>query len=70
MLMIGSEELAKRLYEVWRRKQDLIAPVADEWTRRDRPRRSWDHIGTVQQTVWREVADEAGRVLADAMGSR
>ena len=77
-LQIGTDELAKRLYDAWRQKMDRIDPVTMEeiWqsinrvsvaTSTVRPRPTWKHLDSVQQGVWRAVAQEAGRALAEAM---
>ena len=79
-LQIGTDELAKRLYDVWRQKVDRMAPVTMEevWQSIDRgsvatstvrPRPTWEHLDSVQQGVWRAVAQEAGRTLANAMST-
>lgn len=80
-LMIGTSELAERLYSAWRRRQDLLNPVSEELPpfrdedgllvtpQRDRPRPKWEHLDTLQQDVWKTVAEEAARTLVDAMGA-
>jgi len=81
MLQIGTGELAKRLYDAWRQKVDRIDPLTMEevWQSIDRgsvttstvrPRPKWEVLDSVQQDVWRAVAEEAGRALADAMEAR
>ena len=80
-LQIGTDELAKRLYDTWRQKLDRIDPVTMEevWQSIDRasvttstvrPRPRWERLDSVQQDVWRAVAQEAGRALADGMEAR
>ena len=80
-LQIGTDELAKRLYDTWRQEMDRIDPVTMEevWQSIDRgsvttstvrPRPTWEHLDSVQQGVWRAVAQEAGRALADGMEAR
>ena len=80
-LQIWTDELAKRLYDTWRQKMDRIDPVTMEevWQSIDRgsvttstvrPRPTWEHLDSIQQDVWRAVAEEAERALADAMETR
>lgn len=78
---MGSTELAKFLYEAWRRRQDMLNPAQDDrgrvrnfnhrlvQTGRDRPRPRWEHLDTLQQGVWQDVAVEACKIMADAMGA-
>lgn len=71
MLMIGTAEFAERLYEAWRQRQDFVAPLSEETTWRSGRSRStrppWRMLTTIQQDVWKHVADAAGRAVADAM---
>ena len=80
-LQIWTDELAKRLYDTWRQEMDRIDPVTMEevWQSIDRgsvttstvrPRPTWEHLDSIQQDVWRAVAEEAERALADAMETR
>ena len=76
---IGTSELAERLYERWRARQDFVSPlVTEEWERRIsisvihhivRPRPKWEQLDSVQQGVWRAVAEEAAHVLVEATGA-
>jgi hypothetical protein len=72
-LMIGTSALADRLYEAYRERQDVVAPLseADAWqTGRSRTTRPpWKMLTSIQQSVWRHVAETAGRIMADAMGA-
>lgn len=71
--MIGTDELAMALYTAWKERQDFIAPLSEEtaWrsgrSRLTRP--PWKMLTTPQQSVWRHVAEVAGRTVADAMGA-
>ena len=70
MSMIGTAELAERLYEAWRARMDFVAPLSElEWrsgrSRSTRP--PWRMLTTVQQDVWMHVADATCRAVADAM---
>lgn len=76
MLMIGTSELAKRLYEKWRERQDRMAPLPigidkdGHWkygSHATRPK--WEHLTTIQQDVWKDVASAACNVLVEAMGA-
>ena len=63
-LQIGTDELAKRLYEAWRQREDVIAPTIETYPK---PRPKWRYLDSLQQDVWRAVAEEAGHALADVM---
>ena len=77
VLMIGTPELAQRLYERWRAKQDLVNPARDDRgpvrnrdhflvePTRDMPRPKWQHLDTTQQGVWLAVAAEACEAIAE-----
>lgn len=71
MLMIGTAELAERLYEAWRKQMDLTKPIVSDqhYDGRYEPRSKWVHLDTNHQAVWKNVARELGSVLADAMGA-
>ena len=80
-LQIGTDELAKRLYEAWRQRVDRIDYLLLEevWTTLNgksvttstvRARLKWEKLDSIQQDVWRTVAEEVGRALADAMDAQ
>lgn len=76
MLMLGTEELAKAMYDAWKKRMDVVEPVLGNqfhWSGKQsdnpRPRPRWEHLTSIQQSVWRDVARDIGGVLADAMGA-
>lgn len=60
MLMIGTGELAKRLYTAWRNWTEVHGATDSVPPR-------WDHLTTNQQAHWRFVAEEGGRAVAEAI---
>lgn len=70
-LMIGTSELAERLYVAYRERMEFVAPLTsqDSYDGRLKPRPNWAHLSPRQQQVWKHVAEVAAGVLVDAMGA-
>jgi hypothetical protein len=68
-LMIGSEELGKRIYTAWAKEEDKWHPVNHQFSVSTKPRPDWEKLTANEQSVWRNVAKEISGVLADAMGA-
>jgi hypothetical protein len=61
MLMIGTAELAKRLYETWRTQ--TVTELSNHPP-------EWDEQSTYQRRIWRKVAERAAYEIATAAGAR
>lgn len=83
MLMIERTELARRMYEAWRKQIDVLRPMQQEspwacsghgiphWPQmnRDFHRPKWEHLDSIEQGVWKNMASDLASTLADAMGA-
>jgi hypothetical protein len=63
MLMIGTTELAKRLYDTWRREGMATSMRG----RTILP--TWDVLPSIDQSRWRRVAERAVNEIATAAGA-
>lgn len=71
---VSSAELAERLYTVWAARQDFLNPLPSEkvsvngWQYASKTTRpAWRLLTAQEQSVWLNVAEAAGRAVADAM---
>jgi hypothetical protein len=74
-LMIGTTELAKACYAVWRAYEQLhgheMARVRSYYAMIEMHRTLvWDHLSNREQQQWRQVAMAAGQKLTGAFGDR